>query len=61
MTKFGKSEKTGQSDFLFRTIRSEQEYDMSYTQRFEDPRCFEAWKRTKRYQGANMEEIQARS
>jgi hypothetical protein len=24
---------------------------MSYTQRFEDPRCFEAWKRTKKHQG----------
>jgi hypothetical protein len=34
---------------------------MSYTQRFEDPRCFEAWTRTKRYQGAKMEEIQARN
>jgi hypothetical protein len=34
---------------------------MSYTQRFEDPRSFEAWKRAKKHQEANMEEIQARS
>jgi hypothetical protein len=34
---------------------------MSYTRRFEDPRCFEGWKRTKKHQGAKMEEIQARS
>jgi hypothetical protein len=40
---------------------SEQEQDMSYTQRFGDPRCFEARKRTKRHQGAKMEEIQAKS
>jgi hypothetical protein len=29
--------------------------------RFEDPRCFEAWKRAKKYQGAKMEGIQAKS
>jgi hypothetical protein len=34
---------------------------MSYTRRFEDPRSFEAWKRAKKHQEANMEEIQARS
>jgi hypothetical protein len=40
---------------------SEQEQDMSYTRRFKDSRCFEAWKRTKRHEGSKMEEIQARS
>jgi hypothetical protein len=40
---------------------SEQEQDMSYIRRFEDPRSFEAWKGAKKYQEANMEEIQARS
>jgi hypothetical protein len=34
---------------------------MSYIQRFEYPRCFEAWKRTKKHQGAKIEEIQAKS
>jgi hypothetical protein len=34
---------------------------MSNTQRFEDPRSFEAWKNTKRSQGAKMEEIQDKS
>jgi hypothetical protein len=34
---------------------------MIYTQRFEDLRCFEAWKRTKKHEGAKMIEIQARS
>jgi hypothetical protein len=29
---------------------------MSYTQRFEDPRSFEAWNRAKKHQEANMEE-----
>jgi hypothetical protein len=65
MTKFGKSGKTGPSDFLFCTIRfrqiSEQEQDMSYIQRFEDPRSFKTWKGAKMYQEVNMEEIQARS
>jgi hypothetical protein len=31
------------------------------TQRFEDPMCFEAWKMTRRCQGAKMEEIHAQS
>jgi hypothetical protein len=31
---------------------------MSFALRFEDLRCFEAWKNTKRYQGAKKEEIQ---
>jgi hypothetical protein len=48
MTKFGKSGKTGPSGFLFQSIRfrqiSAQEQDVSYIQRFEDPRSFEAWK-----------------
>jgi hypothetical protein len=65
MTKFGKSRKTGPSSFLFWTVRfwqfSEQEQDMSYTQRFEDTRCFETWKRNKKHQGAKMEEIEDRS
>jgi hypothetical protein len=34
---------------------------MSYIQRFEDPRSFEARKGAEKYQEANMEEIQARS
>jgi hypothetical protein len=34
---------------------------MSYIQRFENLRSFEAWKRAKKHQEANMEEIQARS
>jgi hypothetical protein len=46
MTKFGKAEKIGPFGFLFWTIRfrqfSEQEQNMSYTRRFEDPRSFEA-------------------
>jgi hypothetical protein len=29
------------------------------TQRFEDPMCFEAWKLSRRHQGAKMEEIHA--
>jgi hypothetical protein len=65
MTKFGKSRKTGPSGFLFWNVRfrqfSEQEHDMSYTWRFKDPRCFDAWKITKKHQGADMEEIQTRS
>jgi hypothetical protein len=65
VTKFDESGKTGPSGFLFQTVRfwqfSEQEHDMSYTWRFEDSRCFEAWKRVKRHQGGKMEEIQARS
>jgi hypothetical protein len=65
MIKFVKSRKTGPSGFLFQTVQFrqflEQKQDVSYTRRFEYPRRFEAWTRTKRYQGANMEEIQARS
>jgi hypothetical protein len=34
---------------------------MSYTQRFEDPRSFDAWKMAKKHQEANMDEIQVRS
>jgi hypothetical protein len=65
MTKFGKAGKNGSSGFLFWTIRfqqlSEQEQDMSYTQRFKDPESFKVCKRGKKHQEANMEEIQARS
>jgi hypothetical protein len=65
MMKFVKAGKTGPSSFLFWTIQfqqfSKQEHDLSYTQRFEDPRSFETWKRYKKHQEANMEEIQARS
>jgi hypothetical protein len=65
VTKFGKYEKIGPFGFLFWTIRFwqflEQEHDSSYTQRFDYPRSFEAWKRDKKHQEANMKEIQARS
>jgi hypothetical protein len=65
MNKFGKAGKTGPSGFYSGLSSfgrfSEQDRDMSYTRRFEDPKCFETWKRTKRHQGAKMEEIQARS
>jgi hypothetical protein len=65
MTKFGKAGKIGPSRFLFWTVRFrrflEQEQKKSQTQRFEHPTCFEAWKTTKRYQGAKMEEIQVKT
>ncbi len=65
MTKFGKSGKTELSNFIFWIIWfrrfSEQEQDMSYNRRFEDPRCFEGWKRTKKHQGAKMEEIKPKA
>jgi hypothetical protein len=65
MTKFGKAKKPDHlvsSSGLFGFGRFlGQEQAMSYTRRFEDPRCFEVWKRTKRDHGAKMEEIQARS
>jgi hypothetical protein len=45
MTKFGKSGKTRLYGFLFQTVQFwqflEQEHDMSYTWRFDDPKCFE--------------------
>jgi hypothetical protein len=53
MTKFGKFRKIEPSDFLFRIVRFrqflEQEQNIRYTQQFEDPICFEVWKRTKRH------------
>jgi hypothetical protein len=62
MTKFGKSGKTRLSGSLFRNIRFWQfQYKTKEGTRLEDSRCFEACKRTKKYQEAEMEEIQDKS
>jgi hypothetical protein len=62
MTKFGESKKIGLSDFLFRNIELQQFQGKTKEEaKFEDPRCFVAWKMTKKYQETKMEEIQARS
>jgi hypothetical protein len=39
----------------------EQEQDMSYTWKFEDPKHFEVSKKDKRHQGTEIEENQVRS
>jgi hypothetical protein len=61
-TKFGESGTTGLSSLLFQNIRFSQFQDKTKEgAKFEDPRCFEAWKRTKKYQEEKMNEIQAKS
>jgi hypothetical protein len=70
MTKFDKSEKTKLSSLLLWNIRfailehpvlTVSSKNKEGAKRFENPRCFETWKMIKKYQGANMEEIQAKS
>jgi hypothetical protein len=62
MTKFGKAGKTGSSSFLFWIVWFWQFQNMNMTgAKLEDPRCFEARKGTKRHQGGDIEENQARS
>jgi hypothetical protein len=62
MIKFGKAEKIGGSGFLFRIVQFRQFQNMNRTRaKLEDPRCFEAMKGTKRHQGTEIEENQARS
>jgi hypothetical protein len=62
MTKFSKSGKTGLSSLLFWNIRFWQFRSKAKEEaKFEDPRCFEARKGDKRYQGTKIEENQARS
>jgi hypothetical protein len=61
MTKFGESGTTGLSCLLFQNIRFLKFQDKTKEgAKFEDPRCFEAWKRTKKYQEEKMNEIQAK-
>jgi hypothetical protein len=62
MTKFGKAEKIGCSDFLFRIVRFQQFHNMNMIGvKLEDPRCFKARKGAKRHQRTDIEENQARS
>jgi hypothetical protein len=62
MTKFDKTEKIEGSGFLFQIVQFRQFQNMNMTgARLKDPRCFEARKWTKRHQGTEIEENQARS
>jgi hypothetical protein len=47
-------------DSLVTTV-SEHEEGRSYTERFEDPRCFEARRWDKRHQGTKVDQSQERS
>jgi hypothetical protein len=62
MTKFSRSGKTGPSNFLFWIVRFQKFQSKTKEEaNFEDSRCFEVRKGTKRHQGIEIEENQVRS